>query len=161
MIIRSFISTIVVSLSTLVGSSSYSNADQNTVLTIISDGMQEQKITRDDLKKLPILNYQTTTIWTEGEQQFQGVALKALLEHFDITEGNILATAVNDYAVEIPISEMSFNAPMIAYHMNGEEMSLREKGPLWVVYPYDDAAEYQSELVYSRSIWQLDRIVIE
>ena len=48
--------------------------------------------------------------------------------------------------------------PIIAYMMNGEEMSVRNKGPLWLVYPYDLNHEYRSEVIYSRSIWQLDRI---
>ena len=44
--------------------------------------------------------------------------------------------------------------------MNGEIMSLRDKGPLWVIYPYDQNAAYRSEVTYSRSIWQLDRIEV-
>jgi hypothetical protein len=39
-------------------------------------------------------------------------------------------------------------------------MSVRDKGPLWLVYPYDSAAKYQSEVVFSRSIWQLNRLEI-
>ncbi|MDP5360810.1 MAG: oxidoreductase, partial [Paracoccaceae bacterium] len=34
------------------------------------------------------------------------------------------------------------------------------KGPLWVVYPYDMSADYRSEVIYYRSIWQLDRIEV-
>ena len=41
-----------------------------------------------------------------------------------------------------------------------ETMSIRDKGPLWVVYPYDSSADYRTEVIYSRSIWQLDRIEV-
>jgi hypothetical protein len=44
--------------------------------------------------------------------------------------------------------------------MNGAEMSIRDKGPLWIVYPYDASDDFRSEVVYSRSIWQLDRIEV-
>ena len=44
--------------------------------------------------------------------------------------------------------------------MNGDVMLVRNKGPLWVVYPYDENPEYRSEVIYSRSIWQLDRIEV-
>jgi hypothetical protein len=47
---------------------------------------------------------------------------------------------------------------MIAYARNGEPMSLREKGPFWLVYNYDADPAFRTETVYSRSIWQLDRI---
>lgn len=37
-------------------------------------------------------------------------------------------------------------------------MSVRDKGPLWVIYPYDSDPALQSEVTYARSIWQLVRI---
>ena len=43
---------------------------------------------------------------------------------------------------------------------NGGRMSVRDKGPLWIVYPFDSSEEYQAELIYSRSIWQLVRIEV-
>ncbi|MGB1266126.1 MAG: oxidoreductase, partial [Nereida ignava] len=53
------------------------------------------------------------------------------------------------------------DGPIIAYKQNGSEMSRRRKGPLWIVYPYDDKKSYQTETVYSRSIWQLDRLITQ
>ena len=103
---------------------------------------------------------ETTTIWTEGEQQFQGVALNVLMDQLGVTQGTILATAINDYTVEIPVSDAIEGGPIVAYMLNGATMSVRDKGPLWVVYPYDSDANYRSEVIYSRSIWQLDRIEI-
>jgi hypothetical protein len=74
--------------------------------------------------------------------------------------GTLLATAINDYTVEIPLSDATEGGPILAMRMNGEIMSLRDKGPLWVIYPYDQNAAYRSEVTYSRSIWQLDRIEV-
>ena len=68
------------------------------------------------------------------------------------------ATAINDYAVEIPVSDAVVGGPIVAYFLNGEPMSVRDKGPLWIVYPFDADPHYQTEVIYSRSIWQLDRI---
>jgi len=39
-------------------------------------------------------------------------------------------------------------------------MSAREKGPVWLVYNYDSDPAFRTETVYSRSVWQLDRITI-
>jgi hypothetical protein len=44
--------------------------------------------------------------------------------------------------------------------MDGNAMSVRDKGPLWVIYPYDSDAAYRTEVIYSRSIWQLDRLEV-
>lgn len=114
----------------------------------------------DMLAALPVVEFTTGTIWTEGPQTFVGVSMADLLAHVGATGSSIAATAINDYAVEIPVSDIAEGAPIVAYLMNGETMSVRDKGPLWVVYPYDSDDAFQSEVVYSRSIWQLDRIVV-
>lgn len=129
------------------------------VLMTITTADGEREYDLEALQALPQTSFATTTLWTEGEQEFTGVLLSDLLADAGITEGRILATAINDYAVEIPLDEIDDIAPIVAYHLNGETMSVRDKGPLWIVYPYDMSVEYQTEINYSRSIWQLDRIV--
>ncbi|MFT5630768.1 MAG: hypothetical protein ACI9HB_001939 [Gammaproteobacteria bacterium] len=104
---------------------------------------------------------ETSTIWTEGTHVFEGVSLHTLAEYLSVTDGMILATAINDYMVEIPVSDAVEGGPIVAYLMDGEKMSVREKGPLWVIYPYDSNSDYRSEVTYTRSIWQLDRLEIE
>jgi hypothetical protein len=110
------------------------------------------------LQALPVTTFDTTTIWTEGVHSFQGVSLKDLVEGLDIKGSTLRATAINDYTIEIPLSDAVTGGPIIAYRIDGKEMSLREKGPLWVIYPFDDNSDYRKEVIYSRSIWQLDRI---
>ncbi|WP_424978621.1 molybdopterin-dependent oxidoreductase [Leisingera sp. S232] len=110
------------------------------------------------LAELRSVEFETSTIWTQGVQSFEGVPLVQLVDHLGITGTTLRATAINDYAVDIPLADAVQGGPIIAYKHNGREMSVRDKGPLWIVYPYDSKTEYQSEVVYSRSIWQLDRI---
>ena len=110
------------------------------------------------LQALDRTTIETTTIWTEGTQVFQGVSLQVLMQQLGVEGGLLRATAINDYAVEIPVSDAVASGPILAYLLNGETMSVRDKGPLWVIYPYDAKADYRSEVIYSRSIWQLDRI---
>jgi hypothetical protein len=117
-----------------------------------------------DLEMLQALGadeFQTATIWTEGQQTFTGVPLATLLDAL-AAEGSILeASAINDYSVKIPISDAVEGGPLIAYLRNGQTMTVRDKGPLWIVYPYDARPEYRQELIYSRSIWQLNHIEVQ
>ncbi len=112
------------------------------------------------LRQLGETTVTTNTIWTEGEQTFVGTPLVALVRALGASGGTLRASAVNDYTVEIPVSDAVENGPIIAYERNGRQMSLRDKGPLWIIYPYDDNPAYQSEIYYSRSIWQMDRIEV-
>jgi hypothetical protein len=112
------------------------------------------------LESLETATFDTSTIWTEGVQSFEGVELVELLAAVG-AEGSLLrAVALNDYAVDIPMEDAVEGGALLAFLRNGETMSLREKGPLWIVYPYDSAAAFQTEEIYARSIWQLDRIEV-
>jgi hypothetical protein len=115
---------------------------------------------RDMLTALPATTFETSTIWTDGVHSFIGVSLADLAAELGVEDGKFLATAINDYTVEIPVTDAVEGGPIIAYLMDGQEMSVRDKGPLWVIYPYDSDADYRSEVIYSRSIWQLDRLEI-
>lgn len=112
------------------------------------------------LMELPATTFETSTIWTAGVRSFTGVALTDLVAAFGIEGEQLLATAINDYTVEIPLSDAVRGGPIIAYQIDGEIMTVRDKGPLWLVYPYDSDAAYRTEVIYSRSIWQLDRLQV-
>ncbi|SEO19087.1 hypothetical protein SAMN04490248_102184 [Salinihabitans flavidus] len=110
------------------------------------------------LRALPTRRVETTTIWSEGVQRFDGVGLDVLAQEMGATGRAVRASAVNDYSVTIPMADATPDGPIVAYLRNGKTMSLRDKGPLWIIYPYDSDTRYQTEVVYSRSIWQLDRL---
>lgn len=113
------------------------------------------------LEAMEAVTVETSTIWTDGVQTFVGVPLVTLLDAVGAEGATLRASAINDYAVEIPVSDAVAGGPIVAYLRNGAPMSLRDKGPLWIVYPFDSSPEYRSELIYSRSIWQLDRIEVQ
>ena len=112
------------------------------------------------LQALPQTGFTTTTIWTEGPQEFTGVRLDDLLRDLGIEDGTVKITAINDYLVDIPVNDLLGSEALLAYLRNGEEMSIRDKGPLWLVYPYDKDDKFRNEVIYSRSVWQVDRIIL-
>jgi hypothetical protein len=112
------------------------------------------------LEAMETVTFTTTTIWTDGPQEFTGVPLGVLMEAVGAEGDTIKATAINDYAVDITREDWSVEGPIVAYRNHGELMAVRHKGPLWVVWPFDMNADFQTEQIYSKSIWQLDRIVV-
>lgn len=113
------------------------------------------------LEALGETGFTTSTIWTDRAHRFTGVSLARLLEAVDAWGATTLsATAINDYAVSIPVSDAVEGGPVVVYAIDGAPMSVRDKGPLWLLYPFDDVPDYRNEVIYARSIWQLDRIVV-
>ena len=45
--------------------------------------------------------------------------------------------------------------------MDGAYMTVRNKGPLFVIYPFDAVPALQTELYYSRAAWQVRSITIK
>lgn len=114
------------------------------------------------LATLPQVSFTTSTIWTKDRQiTFTGPTLAAILAAAGAEGKRIRARAVNDYMVEFDASEIGAEVPVVARLIDGQPFGIRDNGPLWVVYPYDAAPEYRSELVYARSIWQLVELIVE
>jgi hypothetical protein len=112
------------------------------------------------LRAIGTTEVMTDTIWTAGTPVFTGVELDDLLTYLGATGSEIDATAINDYAVTIPWEDAVDGGAIIAFEMNGKTMSRRDKGPLWVIYPFASSSRYRTEVIYARSIWQLDRMTV-
>jgi hypothetical protein len=161
---------IVIFLWTFLGLTAPSYAEiaqpsENVVLTI--SGQIAMKNVGDTaqfdmqmLEDLPRVSFATTTIWTDGVQEFEGVELSVIADLVGFSGDTLRASAVNDYNIDIPVSDAAPGRALIAYKRNGTPMPLRDKGPLWIVFPFDSSSEFQSETIYSRSIWQLNRIAV-
>ena len=125
-----------------------------------NDG-EAENFDRAMLEALENRTFETSTIWTDGTHAYTGVPISVLMETVGATGSGIAATAINDYSVDIPASDFADDGPILAHLMDGQPMSVRNKGPLWVIYPFDENPEYRAEVIYSRSIWQVERITVQ
>lgn len=102
-----------------------------------------------------------TTPWTDGTQQFRGVLGRLVLDAVGAEGTLITAYAVNDYQISIPVSDLRNYPVLFALQQNGRYMRVRDKGPIWVVYPRETYPELDTDLITDRWIWQLKALVIE
>jgi len=107
------------------------------------------------LAALPQHEIRTSTEWTDGVKVFRGPLVSDVLAAAGASGSIAVATALNDYAVEIPVGDFSAYPVILALSMDGEVLTVRNKGPLWIVYPRDDYAELRNSEMNSRWIWQL------
>lgn len=116
---------------------------------------------RAGLAALPETVVTTATIWTEGPQEFGGPRLDDLLRCFGSDAHRFELHALNGYVIEIgpEVDTLARRGGLVAMARNGSPLTRRSKGPLWLVFPYDDDPAYRSETIYALSIWQLARVV--
>lgn len=102
----------------------------------------------------------TRTPWTDGVSSFQGPRIKVLLELLKAEGDELVATALNGYRIIIPMRDIDSYPVILALKRNERILSVRKKGPSWVIYPWTDNEELQGNLYYSRSIWQLKSLEV-
>lgn len=131
-------------------------------LTILPPDGAAFGLSLETLRGLKRTQFTTSTLWTEGQHHFTGVALADLLAHLDATGRRVEAVALNDYAAIIPPADLrAGTGPVIVYEMDGTPLPRRGFGPLWLLYPFDASADFRTESVYARSVTQLNRLRLD
>jgi len=110
------------------------------------------------LEGLGTITIRTSTPWHEGVVEFEGVLLKDVMSAVGATGTEVTATALNDYSSTLPISDFGKFDVILAMKKNGADMPIRDKGPLFIIYPYDSDPSLRNNDYYSRSVWQVKEL---
>jgi hypothetical protein len=116
------------------------------------------------LEKLPQHSFSTQTPWYPKPVTFTGPLLRDVLAAAGAAGGKgskIVAVALNDYKTEIPYDDVTRHDVIVARLMNDRPMPVREKGPLFIVYPFSAKAELRAEIYYNRAAWQLSKLQVQ
>lgn len=137
-------------------------ADSGPVLVVSGalEGGAPVGFSRAELEALGMTAVTTETPWLSESAVFEGPLLRDVLARAGARGASIEAVALNKYRVTIPVSDALDHDVILAMRVNGKEMSIRDRGPLWLIYPWSDREELRRELYYSRSIWQIREIIV-
>lgn len=117
-----------------------------------------------DMAMLDALTQRTTrtaTPWHAGVVEFKGPLGKALMAAVGAKGDQLVIAAHNDYKSKMPMDDLNKHEVIFATRQQGQLMSLRNKGPLFVIYPFDEVPELKSEVYFNRSVWQIKSIAVE
>ncbi|MGO9769451.1 MAG: molybdopterin-dependent oxidoreductase [Roseiarcus sp.] len=117
--------------------------------------------TRADLEAMGATKVVTHTPWHDGAVAFEGVLGRALMKKVGAKGDHVAIAALDNYTVSVPMADFEDHGVVFAYALNGKPMSVEDKGPLFLIYPFDAEPALANETYYSRSIWQIARITIE
>jgi len=92
---------------------------------------------------------------------FTGPLLRDVLAAAGASGSKIAARALDDYKTLIPMADALKFDLILARQIDGKNLSVREKGPLFIVYPFDSKPELQAQVYLDRSAWQLKSLTIE
>jgi hypothetical protein len=112
------------------------------------------------LAALPQHGYATRTPWYAKARRFGGPLLRDVLAAAGAQGATLRLKALNDYQVDMPWDDAQRYDVMLARLLDEQPMSVRDRGPLMVIYPFDTRPELRSAVYYSRSAWQLHTIEV-
>lgn len=154
-IIKSLLVAGVIALSSVV------QAQEETVLTVAYQG-QTHAFNLRELHAMPAQTIATETPWTAGMHTYRGVPLAHVLQAVKATQVQTLkVTALNDYHAVVDYPAIKDYPAILAYEADGVAMRVRDKGPLWLVYPLSDYETLRVPKRHSEMVWQVRTIEIE
>ena len=109
---------------------------------------------------MPKTSFATSTPWHKGVTEFSGVTLRDCLAALKLSGTKLQLIALNDYVVEASLSELQAADALLATRQNGNIMPVSDKGPIFLIFPFDSRPELQHQSYYSRAVWQLAEINI-
>jgi hypothetical protein len=151
----------------LVGTSHALDAPKGKVILSITGSIQSKNagdradFDMDMLAALPHQSFSTSSPWFKEPRKFTGPLLRDVLAAAGAKGSTLKAVALNDYKVEIPVSDTQQYPMLLARLLDDKPMSTREKGPLFIIYPFDGNTKLHSTLYYNRSAWQLRTLEIQ
>ncbi|WP_417330333.1 hypothetical protein [Halomonas cupida] len=125
-----------------------------------TNAQNEAHFDRDMLEALPQHSVITGQPWIDGQSTFEGPLLRDVMQVVDAQGETMNVQAIRDYKADIPLSDAYDHDVILALVRDGALMRIRDKGPLFVIYPFDEHPELKTNIYYSRSVWQVARIEV-
>ncbi|HMQ72680.1 MAG TPA: hypothetical protein PKA84_05220 [Rubrivivax sp.] len=140
-------------------------ASEGIVLTVIVPAGQGTlaRVQRDfdlaALAALPQHTIRTKLPWYAQARHFTGPMLRDIVAAVGgAGERLVVQALLGGYRAEIPLNDLRRWPVIVAYQVDGRAVGVRDKGPLMIVYPFDDDPELRQTRYLGRAVWNLRTI---
>lgn len=113
------------------------------------------------LEKLGLVKYTVNDPWLQTKVSYTGILFADLLKYAGASDSvtAVQVTALNDYAAEIPISEIQDWPVLLATQADGQHMTIENNGPTRVIFPYDSYSDITA--ARNMSVWNVERLEVK
>jgi hypothetical protein len=89
-----------------------------------------------------------------------GIEIRKFIAAQDLQGNNLHVTALDGYEMDLPRADIDKYPVLLGFLVDGQPLSVRQKGPTWIIYPVSDYKELDDPAFEARSVWQLKSIEI-
>jgi hypothetical protein len=140
---------------------------ENVVLTVtgkIGAANSGESIEMDmpTIESVGLVDLRVHDPFDDKDVTFEGVLMSDLLALWKVPDDatNLDMIALNDYVVNVPISDIQSYPVIFAIKADGEYMPVSTRGPAMLVYPYGHF-DFDQQIYNDRWIWQIKSINVQ
>lgn len=148
--------------SMLLPAGSAAHAEEALFKVHAKDGGPVLEVTPAELAKMKMHRYKAVLPGGTGQvQDVSGPLLRDVFAAAGVSGTKITARALDGYELDIPMEDVQNFDVVAAIEVDGKPLSVRDRGPAWIVYPTVDHPELKDALYEARSVWQLKELIVE
>ncbi|MGL5758680.1 hypothetical protein [Plesiomonas sp.] len=131
---------------------------EKTVLTLTNENIETLKLSMGQLNALSQHEITTSTPWHSEARTFSGPSFTDVLALGGIRSTRVEIVSINGYQITLSPDELTLYDPILATHVDGEEMRIRDNGPIWLILPLDQYPNLHNSAFYAQMAWQIKSI---
>lgn len=115
------------------------------------------------LEKFGLVKYDIDDPWMKTTVNYSGILLSDFLKMVGASPSaeNIHIIALDDYQVDITVTEVQKWPVLLATQSNGAYMSVAENGPARIIFPFGRFSDIDVVLYQDLSIWNIKNIEVQ
>lgn len=132
------------------------------LLKIVKSDGTVASVTDADIEAIGQIRLTTQLVGADrAEHEVRGVRVRDLMAHYGSSGSSVDVVALDAYRMEIPMQDFIDYDVILATEVDGKRLSVRDRGPTWIVYPLKDKPELNDPIHEGRSVWQVKEIVVK
>ncbi|MEM9025445.1 MAG: hypothetical protein AAGB06_00780 [Verrucomicrobiota bacterium] len=113
------------------------------------------------LKQFPQHSLRVKSPWFDSERIQTGPLLGDLLEFLGIHGSSMYVQALNGYTASVPVADAKNLKILLSIDRDGRPLRVRDKGPVFITYPFTEMPELHNDITYAKSVWMVNSIEIQ
>jgi len=137
-------------------------ASESTLLNIYSASQAiDEKYTLKQLQQLPQHDIETIIPWTNETHRYRGPYLEDVFTLANVKGEWLTMYALDHYQISVNFKKIKKYKPILALQVDGKLLTIRSKGPIWLIFPMSDYEELNAAIYHDYMVWQLLKISVE
>lgn len=128
------------------------------ILTLVGP-REKVLLSLSDLENMGMQQVKTSTFWPDDDGIYAGPLFLDVLKRAGLDEAEAVRIRARDgFSQILPRRDWEKWPILLATRRDGKPLSLREKGPIRIIYPRDMSLELSDTVYRLRWVWLIDRI---